>query len=95
MILVDAFAYVLLAIALAVIYGNWILLVRNHLQNRGASLIPFIGGVLGFVGCAVHPLLPWYWGLAAIAVDPGCGVLQGLAAIARLTYRRVRGSLEP
>lgn len=58
-----------------IIYRGW----RGDEDDRGYSLIPLFGGLLGMVGCIVAPSssVRGFWWLPLI-VDPGCAFLLGV-----------------
>ena len=68
-------AIVLLAFGALNIIGNLGLVVRCCVIGKGASLVPLIGGVFAFAGCALLPMIGWHVGLLAVAIDPGCAWL--------------------
>jgi hypothetical protein len=53
-----------------------------HGQPRNYSLLPFIGGVAGTIGCRLAPsqsLNQLWW--VPLLIDPGCALLLGLLSI--------------
>jgi len=64
---------ILLAFGVLNIVGNLGLVVRCIATGKGASLVPLLGGVFAFAGCAI--LIGWRFGLLACVIDPGCAWL--------------------
>lgn len=70
------------AASLSCILGNYLLLWRGIIAKPGEkvpSMIPFVGGILGFIAAKVFFMLkfgpqhPWFWyALLTAALDPGC-----------------------
>ncbi len=63
-------------------------------QPRNYSMIPFIGGVLGVLGCLMSPsekIFRLWW--LPLLIDPGSGLLFGFlgASLVVATYKRMRG----
>ena len=54
---------------------NWGGIVAWYTAGKRSSLIPFVGGLFGFAGCALLPPIGWKFGLLALALDPGCSLL--------------------
>lgn len=70
--------------------GNWIGTVQWYTRQRRTSLIPLIGGLLGFMGCVVYPNLPWTWGFLALALDPWWLSLTGIPYLVAIALNTVR-----
>jgi hypothetical protein len=84
-------AYTLLALGAIITMANWGAVLRWRLHGKRTSLVPFVGGLLGFLGCVFHPSIPWVWGFVAFIVDPGAFVLPGLFALLVAVLSRVAG----
>jgi hypothetical protein len=74
----------LLALFFVIAGSNWALAIRWWTQKKRSTMIPFVGGVFGFVALLISP---WKYGIALcwlpLVVDIGCGamligLLQGL-----------------
>lgn len=79
--------FLVLAVLLAT--ANWLSLLASF-RRRGthrASLVPFVGAVLGGIGLSLSPSLPpWVWGL--LLLDPGTlSGLLSLPVLLRTLYR--------
>jgi hypothetical protein len=64
---------VLLFLSIIVIIGNLTIAMRWYLSKRGASMIPFIGGIMGAIGLCLMPVSPWnhlWW--IPLVIDIGC-----------------------
>jgi hypothetical protein len=79
---VTIVAWIVLAFGALNILGNLGLLVRCLATGKGGSLIPLLGGVFAFAGCALLPMIGWRLGLLAFAIDPGCAWLAVCAIVA-------------
>jgi hypothetical protein len=68
----------LLAAGGLVALANWIGMIHWYTRKRRTSLIPMIGGVLGFLGCMAHPGVHWAWGFLTLGLDPWWSSLIGV-----------------
>ncbi len=64
--------YVLLVLGGIGMLCNWSIIVTAVITRppRGGSLVPIVGGLFAFVGCALIPALGWKLGLLALVLDP-------------------------
>ncbi len=75
---------VLASLSLLIAIGQWWSIysipkkVNAQGQRRSYSLVPFIGGMIGTMGCMIAPLstIQSLWWIPLL-LDPGCGLLFG------------------
>ena len=65
------------------------MMLRWYIARKRSSMVPFIGGLLSFAGCALLPAVGWKLGLLGLVVDPGCALL--IVALPVDWLRRRRG----
>jgi len=80
----------LFVLALPSTIVNWIVLVRWYARRQRASMLPILGGGLGFLACVVHPEITWTWGFVALALDPGCFSFFGVSTLVEALGRVLR-----
>ena len=70
--MVTVVGYLLLVLGGVATLGNWSIIVWAIIARpaRSSSLVPIVGGLFGFVGCALIPALGWKLGVLAFALDP-------------------------
>jgi len=78
--------YFILGFGLLLVLLNWSMPVASAITKRHHSMVPPLGGLLCFVGCALAPALSWKLGLALFVLDPGFIVIV-LALVYFATHR--------
>ena len=81
MIILWIISVVLIALSLLGISGNLWIAIRWYLFKKRASMIPFVGGLVGMIGLLLSPMggVRHFWWVPLV-VDLGCGPM--LLAIA-------------
>ena len=75
--------------SMIVICGNYFIFIQTFITKRWASLIPFIGGILGAIGLGISPIdsLRNYWWMPFL-IDLGCVPVLTWTAIYHLFHHR-------
>ena len=83
---------ILLAVSISAIVANYSISIRWYLFKKRASLIPFIGGILGTVGIVCLPVVSIrrFWWIPLVA-DPGC-ILLLVGVLVDQFRKRIRPS---
>jgi riboflavin transporter FmnP len=91
MILLWIVSGVLIGLSVLAIVGNLWIAIRWYLFKKRASMIPFVGGVLGAAGLLLLPVieLRHFWWVPLVA-DLGCGPML-LAVAFEQMRKRIRG----
>jgi hypothetical protein len=84
--------YILLGLGALISVGNWGLMLRWYIARKYGSMVPFIGGLASFAGCALSPAIGWKLGLLGLVVDPGCALLMVALPIDWVRRRSKEGS---
>lgn len=80
--------WILLGLGAVTSLGNGHLVLRWYLARKTSSLVPFVGGLASFAGCALLPSIGWKYGLLGLVIDPGCAWLLVGVAVDRVRRRR-------
>lgn len=81
-------AYGLWFFAATIACVNWQVTLRWYRSGQRASMILLASAILALSAAVAHPSVEWYWGLLAIAIDPGCFSLLGLPWLIERMVRR-------
>jgi uncharacterized membrane protein len=69
---------------------NWLLAINWWIHKKRATIIPFIGGIIGSIGLFICPLSgfsKWWW--TPLLIDIGCGSM-----IVGLFYTLIKTNLQ-
>lgn len=81
-------AYVLFALAAVISAANWVYMIGRIVKGKGGTAVLVFGGAFGFLGCVIHPVIPWQFGFVALALDPGCFCFLGVYRLFELLFRK-------